>query len=295
MEAAQGKKSKIIPLFAISFLTYGSMTGEGSFGEWLSKKNPEIVFSQRSESTSLLGALRVQKLKKEKPSQFVLGLSEGEYKQALQEKRIEEGVVYSKSPYVFLVNTEGYKGPLKMEWQDVPRYLEKKVIMQDPRSSSMGVGFLELVYESKVINELSAKKMIKRTFPSWSSSYDFFLKNKDLVVWTFATSLAWHVCEEKSEKYKALEILNSGYPIHQEWLAPVTGHGLSKQEVQKVFNFYLEAETQKALAQKLWMFPAKLNDSDLPKCFEGSKKIKGVANNSESFKKSQEWLDKWFR
>ena len=91
----------------------------------------------------------------------------------------------------------------------------QKIILEDPRSSTPGLGFLlwmKSVYGDKA--DAAWKKLAPRiltTAPGWSEAYGLFTKGEAPMVFSYVTSPAYHVVAENVTKYKAAEFSEGHY------------------------------------------------------------------------------------
>ena len=88
-------------------------------------------------------------------------------------------------------------------------------MLQDPRSSTPGLGFLlwmKSVYGDKAAD--AWKKLEPRILtvtPGWSEAYALFTKGEAPMVLSYTTSPAYHVIAENSERYKAAPFAEGHY------------------------------------------------------------------------------------
>jgi thiamine transport system substrate-binding protein len=91
----------------------------------------------------------------------------------------------------------------------------QKIILQDPRSSTPGLGFLlwmKSVYGDKAADAWAKlKPRILTTTPGWSEAYGLFTKGEAPMVFSYVTSPAYHIEVEKTERYKAAAFKEGHY------------------------------------------------------------------------------------
>lgn len=283
-------------------LTYSSMMGKKSFGEALEKSFREscptcaVEFQDAGGLTSLLGRLRIEKRRGSAPSfDVVLGLDEASYQSALHEGLVTEGKNFEWSPYALIVDTQ--KLPPERwpdSWATLGKSLTKSVLIEDPRTSNVGLGWIRTFSEAKVQSAAQARKLVSRSFPSWSSAYEAFTKGRGLAVWSFVTSEAYHRCEEKSSRYRALP-LKEGYPVHREWVAAVDGAVEWQREPTKAFvSLLLSKEVQQKIPHLNWMLPVDTT-AELPPCFRELPSLKTWEASPEAGLKMNAWIEEWMR
>lgn len=147
----------------------------------------------------------------------------------------------------------------------------RSLIVQDPRTSTPGLGFLLWVH--KVFGEESndvLKKLRKKTLTvtkGWSEAYGFFTKGEAPFVLSYTTSEAYHRIEEKSDRYQAVPFTEGHY-------VQIEVAGLVKSSTQhelgrSFLKFLTDPRVQTALALKNWMLPVVSQKTlkDIPKAF----------------------------
>jgi len=147
---------------------------------------------------------------------------------------------------------------------------EFKIIIQDPRSSTTGLGLLLWIKE--VYGDKSAEYW-RRLAPhiltitkGWSEAYGLFLKNEADMVLSFTTSPAYHIIKEKKTNYKSANFKEGHY-------AQVEVAGILKssknQELAKEFLAFTQGETfADIIPTTNWTYPIIKTKKALPKEFE---------------------------
>lgn len=145
-----------------------------------------------------------------------------------------------------------------------------KVVIQDPRSSTPGLGlvmWVKAAYGARAaeIWEGLSDNILTVT-PGWSEAYDLFLKGEADMVLSYSTSPAYHLIAEKDDS-KAAAGFTEGHYMQIE----VAGMLKSAREpglAQKFMAFLLSREFQAAIPDTNWMYPAKTPAEGLPAGFE---------------------------
>lgn len=136
--------------------------------------------------------------------------------------------------------------------------LAGQIALQDPRTSSPGLQFLNWVIKSKGEEEgfkfiRSMMKQAHSHSPSWSSAYGLFTNRQAKLVFSYVTSPIYHLINEKDDNYVALEF-SQGHPMQVEFVGiPNYCHNCDLSE--KFINLMLSPEGQKIIMQKNYMFP----------------------------------------
>jgi thiamine transport system substrate-binding protein len=91
----------------------------------------------------------------------------------------------------------------------------QKIVLQDPRTSTPGLGFLlwmKAVYgdEAEAAWERLRPRVLTVT-PGWSEAYGLFTQGEVPMVLSYTTSPAYHMIEEDTERYAAAEFEEGHY------------------------------------------------------------------------------------
>ena len=91
----------------------------------------------------------------------------------------------------------------------------QKIALEDPRSSTPGLGFLlwmKEVYGGKAADAWAMlKPRILTTTPGWSEAYALLTKGEVPMVLSYTTSPAYHVIAENTDRYKAAAFTEGHY------------------------------------------------------------------------------------
>jgi len=167
---------------------------------------------------------------------------------------------------------------------------KRQLILMDPRTSTPGLGFL--LWTKAVYGELWRDYWL-RLAPSiltitegWDSGYGLFVAGEAPMVLSYATSPAYHLEYENTERYKAA-IFTQGHTVQIE------GAGIlnttTKLDKAKLFmDFMLGAEFQGLLPLTNWMYP--VMDIPLPASYRLAVKPPLIlANPAFSEEELREW------
>jgi thiamine transport system substrate-binding protein len=143
------------------------------------------------------------------------------------------------------------------------------VVLEDPRTSAPGLGFLlwmRQVYGDRAGEAWQKlKPRIATVTKGWSEAYGLFLKGEADMVLSYSTSPAYHVGAEKKSNYKAAAF-SEGHYLHVE-LAGMTRTAKQPELARRFLAFVLSEPFQSAMPEGNWMFPAKRPASGLPASF----------------------------
>ncbi len=145
-----------------------------------------------------------------------------------------------------------------------------KVIIEDPRSSTPGLGLVMWVKEAYGDKAADLWKgladNIVTVTPGWSEAYGMFLEGEADMVLSYTTSPAYHLIAEKDDT-KAAAPFAEGHYVQVEVagkLAATDQPGLADQ-----FLAYLVSDAgQAVIPETNWMYPANTPSAGLPKGFE---------------------------
>jgi thiamine transport system substrate-binding protein len=144
-----------------------------------------------------------------------------------------------------------------------------RLVLQDPRTSAPGLGFLlwmRQVYGDQADAAWEKLKPRVVTFTKgWSEAYGLFLKGEADMVMSYATSPAYHIGAEKKTQYRAAEF-SEGHYVHIE-LAGMTKFGAKNLLARQFLLFVLSERFQAAMPEGNWMMPARTPVAGLPASF----------------------------
>ena len=174
---------------------------------------------------------------------------------------------------------------------------EKSTLIQDPRSSTTGLGLLlwiQSVYkkDAKVALQRLKKQTLKVT-SGWSESYSLFTKGEAPLVLSYSTSEAYHREVEKNRRYEAV-IFPEGHYISYENAAIMKTS--KKIDLARSFlQFMLTQKAQLVIASKNWMYPVINIKDGLPASFNLiTKPEKILVTPSDQIEENRrQWISEW--
>lgn len=141
-----------------------------------------------------------------------------------------------------------------------------KVVIQDPRSSTLGLSLIlwvKAVYGDKA-PEVWAKlapKVLTVT-KGWSEAYGMFTEGEADMALSFTTSPAYHIIAEKDDS-KAAAIFPEGHYFYVE-VAGKMKNAPHPELADQFMAYILSPEFQSIIPEGNWSYPAKLPEADLP-------------------------------
>lgn len=172
-----------------------------------------------------------------------------------------------------------------------------KIVIQDPRSSTPGLGLLMWVKAAygdrapQIWADLADN--IVTVTPGWSEAYNLFLGGEADMVLSYTTSPAYHLIAE-SDDSKTAALFDEGQYLQVEVMGKLAA--TDQPELADSFiAFMLTDAAQSVLPTTNWMYPAVTPAAGLPKGFETlAQPVKSLllsADEAESLRASavEEW------
>ena len=143
------------------------------------------------------------------------------------------------------------------------------IVIQDPRSSTPGLGLLLWVQEAygeraAEIWEGLADNIVTVT-PGWTEAYNLFLEGEADAVLSYTTSPSYHVLGEGDDS-KTAWIFDEGQYLQVEVAGIVAG--TDQPDLAADFMEFMTTDAfQAAIPETNWMFPAVMPEGGLPEGF----------------------------
>lgn len=300
--------------------SYDALTGSRSFGEYLSNKflekhgvkvqfisfgtagealNQILLEGKKTKADLLMGLDEVLFRKAEKRQLFQsidLSLFDGLEPQ-LKKRSTKEFIPFDYGYLSFVFDETRTSLPKEVSLKKFPGFLKanQKIVIQDPRTSSIGLEFLVWTFEKLVSGTgdfwSSLAPHILTISPGWSGAYELFLRKQADFVISYTTSPAYHRMKEKQFSIKPV-IFDEGH------FKQIEGIGIlktsSKKEIAlKFIQFVLSEEAQIQLPTFQWMYPARAGTT-LPAEFRDIPIPKEVEVDWERvIAKKDQWIRDW--
>ncbi|WP_334468099.1 thiamine ABC transporter substrate binding subunit [Arsenophonus sp. PmNCSU2021_1] len=271
----------------------------------------ELKLIGLSDGVALLNRLRMEG--KNSPADIVLGLDNNLIDLAKKTGLFTESKIdisQLKLPIkwdnnIFIPYDYGYFAFIydKTRITEVPKSLDElingpqpwKIIYQDPRTSTPGLGLL--LWIQKIYGQNSAQawqKIAKKTVTvtkGWSESYGLFLKGESDFVLSYSSSPGFHLLNDKKNNYAAA-LFSEGHYLQIEVAAQLA---TSKQPklAQQFMQFMLSPTFQKTLPTTNWMYP--VIDIPLPDVYQQIPvQKKSLQFNAEDITQHRnQWINLW--
>jgi thiamine transport system substrate-binding protein len=173
----------------------------------------------------------------------------------------------------------------------------QKIVLEDPRSSTPGLGFLlwmKSIYGEKTSEAWAKlKPRILTITPGWSEAYALFTKGEAPMVLSYTTSPAVHVILENTDRYKAVEF-SEGHYLQIE-VAGLIDASPERALAGKFLRFMMEPGFQDHIATNNWMWPAGTTSEPLPDAFNALVKPSRTLLYApdEVAENRRAWIDEW--
>jgi thiamine transport system substrate-binding protein len=206
-------------------------------------------------------------------------------------------VPYDYGYFAVVYDTEKLKTPPKSLKELVEGSANDKIVIQDPRTSTPGLGLLlwvKSVYGDKAPEAWAKlKAKVLTVTPGWSEAYGLFTKGEAPMVLSYTTSPAYHMVAEKTERYQAASFEEGEYL--QIEVAGITTTGAKNPLAEKFMAFMTGPKFQDVIPETNWMFPAGKTDAPLNPAFD--KLVKPTKtllfSPQEVAANRKAWVDEW--
>ena len=206
-------------------------------------------------------------------------------------------VPYDYGHFAVVYDTQTLKNPPKSLKELVEGDPSQKIAIQDPRTSTPGLGLLlwvKSVYGDKAPEAWAKlKNRVLTVTPGWSESYGLFTKGEVPMVLSYTTSPAYHMVSEKTDRYQAASF-SEGHYIQIE-VAGVLKNAPDKALAQQFVAFMLTTGFQDVIPENNWMMPVAATSTPLPDAF--SKLVQPtktfLMDPAEVAKNRKAWIDEW--
>lgn len=206
-------------------------------------------------------------------------------------------IPYDYGHFAVVYDTQALKTPPKSMKELVEGDPSQKIVIEDPRTSTPGLGLLLWVKSIYGDDAPAAWQKLKRRVltvtPGWSEAYGLFTKGEVPMVLSYTTSPAYHMIAEETDRYQAAAF-SEGHYIQIE-VAGMLKNAPQKDLARDFLKFVLTPGFQDTIPTNNWMLPAAPTSEPLPEAFGR------LVNPSRTFVMSPEevaanrkaWIDEW--
>ena len=206
-------------------------------------------------------------------------------------------VPYDYGYFAFVYDKNKLANPPKSLKELVEGPQKWRVIYEDPRTSTPGLGLL--LWMQKVYGDQAPEawqKLAAKTVTvtkGWSEAYGLFLKGESDLVLSYTTSPAYHMIEEKKDNYAAASFAEGHYL--QVEVAARTAASKQPELAEKFLKFMVSPGFQNAIPTGNWMYP--VTQVTLPAGFDTLVKPQTTLSFTpqQVASERQTWISAWQR
>ncbi len=204
---------------------------------------------------------------------------------------------YDYGYFAFVYNREKLTKPPTSLRQLVEDENGPSLLIQDPRTSTPGLGLL--LWIKKVYGDRADQawarlsQRIVTVSKGWSEAYGLFLKGEADMVLSYTTSPAYHIIAEQDQRFAAASFSEGHY--QQIEVAGLVASSDNKPLARQFLEFMIGDTFQKIIPTTNWMYPAALAPSELPPEFgeliDPSPAL--LFEDSQVMMQRKKWVDEW--
>lgn len=206
-------------------------------------------------------------------------------------------VPYDYGHFAVVYDTQTIKNPPKSLKELVEGDPNQKIAIEDPRTSTPGLGLLLWVKSVYGKDAPAAwaklKNRVLTVTPGWSEAYGLFTKGEVPMVFSYTTSPAYHMVAEKSDRYQAAAF-SEGHYIQIE-VAGMLKNAKHKDLAQAFLKFMLTPGFQDEIPTNNWMMPVTKTSAPLPEAF--SKLVQPaktfLMSSQDVAANRKAWIEEW--
>lgn len=206
-------------------------------------------------------------------------------------------VPYDYGHFAVIYDTETMKAPPKSLRELVEGDPKDKIVIEDPRTSTPGLGLLlwvKSVYGDEADEAWAKLKgRVLTVTPGWSEAYGLFTKGEAPMVLSYTTSPAYHMVAENTERYQAAAF-SEGHYIQIEVAGLLKG-APQKELARQFLSFMITPGFQDTIPTNNWMMPAAATSEPLPEAFGKlvSPEKTFLMTPEEVATHRKAWIDEW--
>lgn len=206
-------------------------------------------------------------------------------------------IPYDFGYFGFVYDSEAVAAPPKSLRQLVEDSDSPKIIIQDPRTSTPGLGLL--LWMRKVFSDADANAWralsprILTVTKGWSEAYGLFLEGEAPMVLSYTTSPAYHRFVEQTDRFQVAMFEEGHY--QQVEVAARLSTSRHPELARDFLEFMLSDEVQNLLPTSNWMLPSVNTGQSLPEAFHADEipaKILSFTPQEVSNQRKN-WIKRW--
>ena len=204
---------------------------------------------------------------------------------------------YDYGYFAFVYNREQLSNPPRSLRELVENPQAPQILIQDPRTSTPGLGLL--LWIKKVYGDEADQAWAKissrivTVSKGWSEAYGLFLKGEAPMVLSYTTSPAYHIIAEQDNRFAAARFSEGHY--QQIEVAGLVASSDQPALGRQFLSFMMGPEFQSIIPTTNWMYPVSLERSKLPPAFNQLIDPTPVLlfRDTEIAENRRRWVDEW--
>lgn len=200
--------------------------------------------------------------------------------------------------FAFVYDTEAMKNPPQSMQALIESKEDFKIIVQDPRTSTPGLGLLlwiKSIYgDDAAAQWAKLKPRILSVTKGWSEAYfSMFLEGEAPMVLSYSTSPGYHMAIDKTERYQAASF-KEGHFLQVE-VAGILKSSDEPELAKEFLQFMLTSDFQSVLPLTNVMFPAIDIGDKMPEAFSNLiKPVKTLNLEPDAIRNNRKaWINEW--
>jgi thiamine transport system substrate-binding protein len=196
--------------------------------------------------------------------------------------------------FAYVYNTETMPNPPRSFEELIALPDDVKVVIQDPRSSTPGLGhviWIAAAYGERAPEIWEGLKPHVLTMTrGWSEAYGLFLDGEADMVLSYTTSPAYHAVAEDDHRFAAADF-EEGH-VAQIEVAGILASSEQRQLARDFLAYLVSPEAQRAIPTTNWMFPVIDIGDDLPDAFAAGRVSKVIPMDEAAVTaQSRGWIE----
>jgi len=197
--------------------------------------------------------------------------------------------------FAFVYDKNRLKNPPKSLHELIDGPAPLKIIYEDPRTSTPGLGLM--LWVKKIYGDDAPQawqRLAKKTVTvpkGWSEAYGLFLKGEADMVLSYTTSPAYHIVEEKKDNYAAATFSEGQYL--QVEVAGQLAASKHPELAQQFMHFVVSPAFQQAIPTGNWMYP--VIKTTLPAGFDALPAKTLTFSSEDVAAHRASWTQEWLR
>ena len=207
----------------------------------------------------------------------------------------ENFIPYNYGYYAFVYNNKKFTNPPK-SMEELINNTEARIVIQDPRTSTPGLGLLtwmKSIYGDNAGDKWKKlNKKIVTVTKGWTDAYyNIFLAGEADMVFSYTTSPAAHIMFDNNHDFSAI-IFDDGNYISIEF-AGILKSSKNKSLAKKFLRFILTEDFQSIIPSSNIMYPV-TKIKNLPEAFKELEIPKAIQLDPATISANKkEWIEEW--